>query len=251
MKRRYITLKKAGTIEEFVENYIENKKKAGPNEGYREWVVTNGIDSSKAYRDAVKDISLDYNKAKSEYGTRAERLGSLGLSASGYSDYLGGVAYSEMQRRKQSAKEDYAENEMKNLSGYSKYLKEKSNEKAKLYDNVVSEITASKIIDYDKAYEYALNSGLDEENAASAAKRASDAAHKNLREEVLHTIVVRNFEDSQAREYALAMGLGEYEADELAEYAFRINQAAYYSSGYLEYLESHNQSFEYPTGGAK
>ncbi len=237
-KRRYITLKTAGTIEEFVENYIENKKKAGSAENYKEWVLTNGINSSKTYADTVRDITLDYNRAKSEYGTRAEKLGELGLSASGYSDYLSGKAYSEMQKRKQSAKESYAENEMKNLSGYSKYLSEKKSEAKKLYDNVVSEITASKIIDYDKAYEYAISAGLDDESAAIAAKSASDTAYKNLRNEVLNTIIARNFEESQAREYALAMGLGEYEADELAEYAFKINQAAYYSSDYLEYLEN-------------
>ncbi len=225
------------TFEQFIENYIQKKERSGSADGYRGWALANGIDSERLYRDAIKDISGDFSRAKSEYGTRAERLSDLGLSASGYSDYLNGKAYSEMQKRKQDAKSAYADNELKNIKGYQSYLKEKEAESKKLYDTVVSEITEAKIISYDDAYEYAIGAGLGEEAAASAAKKASDAAHKNVRLEVFDTIIKRNFEDSQAREYALAMGLSEYEADELAEYAFKINQAVYYSDDYLKYLE--------------
>ncbi len=235
-------MKTTPTIEEFVENYIQNKKRAATADSYQDWVRSNGVDSGELYRNAIRDISGDYSRAKSEYGTRAEKLGELGLSASGYSDYLSGKAYSEMQKRKDSARSAYSDNERKNISGYQKYLEEKSEEAARLYDNVVSEITAAKIISYDAAYEYALNSGLSEEFAASAAKKASDAAHKALRNEVINTIITRNFEDVQAREYALAMGLSEYEAEELGEYAFKINQSVHYSDDYLEYLESKKQN---------
>ena len=108
-------MKSSTTFEEFVENYIENKKRADSPDSYRDWIISNGVNSEKLYSEAIRDISGDYNRAKSEYGTRAEKLSSLGLSSSGYSDYLSGKAYSEMQKRKQSAKESYAENEMKNL----------------------------------------------------------------------------------------------------------------------------------------
>ena len=235
-------MKSSTTFEEFVENYIENKKRANSPDSYRDWIISNGVNSEKLYSEAIRDISGDYNRAKSEYGTRAEKLSSLGLSSSGYSDYLGGKAYSEMQKRKEGARSAYSENERKNLSGYQKYLKEKSDEVTRLYDSVVSEITASKIINYDEAYKYAKNAGLDDETAASAAKKASDAAHKSLRDEVINTIIVRNFEDSQAREYALAMGLSELEAEELGEYAFKINQAVHYSEDYLKYLEEKRQN---------
>lgn len=47
-------------------------------------------------QDAIMSAYANYDRSKSTYGQNAERLANLGLSNSGYSDYLTGVAYSGM-----------------------------------------------------------------------------------------------------------------------------------------------------------
>ena len=55
---------------------------------------------------ALKDAYTNYDKSKSTYGRNAEQLAQMGLSNSGYSDYLNGVAYSSMIGGVQDAHEN-------------------------------------------------------------------------------------------------------------------------------------------------
>ena len=84
------------TFEDYLKKYIKNKAISSTKEGYAEWLKTNGVDSEKIYTDTLRDIEADYQKARSEHGVAAEKLAGLGLSSSGYSDYLNGVASREV-----------------------------------------------------------------------------------------------------------------------------------------------------------
>jgi len=228
---------KKTTLEDFVKNYVQSKKNSESDEDYRKWLKTNGIDSGAIYDESIKDITADYAKAKSEYGALGESLGNLGLTASGYSDYLNGKAYSEMQKRKAGARGRYIKNEAENRKGYGEYLSNLAKTEAAEYENTVNEIISSGIMDFDEAYELAIGKGLNEASAELAAKAAGDSVRKKVRENALKTIVSQNFGKTQAKEYALALGLSEAEADELADYANKINRDNYYSSDYLQYLK--------------
>ena len=52
--------------------------------------------AEQARQDAIKNAYATYDRSLPTYGQNAERLANMGLSKSGYSDYLGGVAYSSM-----------------------------------------------------------------------------------------------------------------------------------------------------------
>jgi len=228
----------APTLEEFVENYISNKAKENEKKSYADWLKSNGVESERIYADSVKDISGDYKRAKSEYGTLAESLWRLGLTSSGYSDYLSGKAYSEMQKRKTDAKALYNENEAKNKRGYSEYIEKLEKKTDESYESTVAAISNAGIMSYEDAYAYAIGAGLTAENAALAAKSAGDAVRKRVREKAIKTIIEKSFNKDQAREYALAVGLGEDVAKELGEYADAINTHGYYSSEYLDYIKN-------------
>ena len=93
------------------------------------------------------------------------------------------------------------------------------------------------IMDYGDAYELAISKGLGVAAADLAAQTASGTVRKKVRENALKTIIGQKFGKKQAKEYALALGLSEEEADELASYADKINRDGYYSSDYLDYLK--------------
>ena len=121
-------MKNAKTLEEFIKNYINNVKISSSPESYAEWLKSYGVDSHATLDRSLKDISTDYQKAKSSFGANAESLAALGLGTSGYSDYLSGKAYESMQRRKEGAFEKYSENEKNNRSGYRDYVEKKLGE---------------------------------------------------------------------------------------------------------------------------
>ena len=52
--------------------------------------------AEQARQDAIKNAYITYDRSLPTFGQNAERLAQMGLSNSGYSDYLGGVAYSSM-----------------------------------------------------------------------------------------------------------------------------------------------------------
>ena len=52
--------------------------------------------AEQARQEAIKNAYINYDRSLSTYGQNAERLAQMGLTNSGYSDYLDGVAYSSM-----------------------------------------------------------------------------------------------------------------------------------------------------------
>lgn len=230
-------MSKATSLEDFVKTYLENKAISETKDSYENWLRQNGIDSYGIYSEAIRDINGDYHRERSGYGASAEKLSSLGLSGAGYSDYIDGRAYSEMQKSKASARGALAENEAKNRSEYSKYLEEKAKKTRSDYDKAVKDITDANIMDYDEAYSYAVSYGLGEEEAALAARTAGEAVRKKARAEVLSVIVNQRYNHKQAAEYAKALGLSDEEAEELSSYADKINASGYYTQDYLDYLK--------------
>ncbi len=212
------------TFEDYLKKYIQNKALSSTKESYADWLRSNGVDSKKVYTDTLRDVETDYLRARSEHGANAERLAELGLGASGYSDYINGVAYSEMQNKKRLAREDLHESERKNLSSYRDYTAEYTAKAEKAFSEAYRGIQSSGIADYEKAYAYAVSAGLGEEGASIVAKLASDSVVRSLREKVMKEIISKYLTEAQAMEYAKGLGLGEDDAKELSQYAKTINE---------------------------
>lgn len=232
---------KAQTLEEFVENYIQNKARSVKKETYADWLASNGIKARDIYSESIRDINTDYMKSRSEHGANAEKLADLGLGTSGYSDYLSARAYSEMQRSKSDARKIYADSEQKNATGYREYLKNYAEAENQSYQKIVDEIADRGIIDYNTAYNYAVGAGLSYDIAAVAAKTASDISLAKLKESIVNTVITKQLTSSQAKEYALQLGLSEADAEKIAKYASSANEYvsknSYTDANYLEDLK--------------
>lgn len=233
---------KSKTLEEFVENYIKNKAASSTKESYVDWLASNGVAADKIYSDSIKAINADYMKARSEYGANAEKLAGLGLTSSGYSDYLRGKAYSEMQRGKAAARDSYAQAARQNDRGYQEYLQKYAESESQSYEKIIGEITEKGIIDYTTAYNYAVGAGLGNDMAMAAAKTASDISRAKLKESITKTVLYQKLTADQAMEYALLLGLSDVDAKEIAIYAAKANEyvfkGGYTDSDYLEDLKN-------------
>jgi polyhydroxyalkanoate synthesis regulator phasin len=212
------------TLEEFIKTYVENKAKRESPESYADWLMKNGVNAEKILSDRTSIINSDYAKALSGYGKNAEALSGLGLTASGYSDYLKGKAYSVMQSQKQKAISDYTESLRKNASEYSDYMTKITSETNEKIRKTVNDIVKKGFINYEDAYNYAVTVGLSEDDAKAAAKGGSDSARTELKREVMKAIKNSALNKNEAYNYALGVGLTKEEAAILASYADNMNK---------------------------
>ena len=229
---------KKETLLSFVENYIQNKVKSAAD-SYAGWVMANGKNSGKIYSDSMRAAELGGRLNSGRTGAGAEALYSLGLSDSGYSDYVKNKAYSDMKKDFSLAEESYRANEKSNMTGY---LKNLDTEKKKL-TSAVNSIESAGLLKYGEAYDYAVMMGLNEADASAVAKTGSEIVRKKLKNNVMKLAVNKRFTRTETREYALSLGLSEEDAAELSEYAENINafiNSSDYEGGYLDYLKNQN-----------
>ena len=234
----------SNTLEDFIKNYIRNVQVSSSPESYSEWLKNYGLNSKEILNESLADIRGDYEKEKSTFGANAESLSALGLTSSGYSDYLSGKAYATMQKRKEGAYGKYIENEKSNRTGFRDFvesaLKERENtakEENERFYKVMSNIVNSGIKDEEEAYRFALESGLSDEKARAVASTAAQSAYRKLTKSTLSYVLSHSFDKEQAKEYAIAVGLSESDAERIAGYAESIGQEPYLSNDFLEYLK--------------
>lgn len=213
------------------------KKKAASKKSYAEWIRDNGILTDEIYDSSIRNAVIDYMKAKSEYGTRAEGLAKTGLSSGGYSDYLSGKAYTALQQTKRAAASEYYSNERKNRLGYSSYLESLENAESELYGKVSDAIAEKQLAKYEDAYEYAVRAGLSEKMAESAAGSATKIAAENIKRDIMKLVLNNKLSYKETKSYAVFMGLSEEDAEWLSQFAKSHNYLAFDSgSSYLDYI---------------
>ncbi len=231
---------KTATLEDFIKNYVRNKSLTESKEGYSAWLKKNGVDSVGIMSDGISRTDTALKKASAAYGKRAESLGSLGLSRSGYADYVNRTAKKAYADALSSINADYAKNEAKNLKTYEDHLEAKNQKYRETYDAAIKSLEKSGIMNFDEAYEYALLLGLSDDDARGAAEKSTSMLIDATRKKIISDIILRQLGSAQAKEYALVLGLDEKLASELSDIAYDLNESVEngkYSESYLEYLK--------------
>ena len=164
----------------------------------------NALQQAESERErAVIDARSSYEQNKATYGANAEQLAAMGLSGSGYSDYLNQQAYATQRAETQNANAQaeatklaaeqqansdklnaelsYAENLQANAEKLAQYQQQKSDEvKAEgeqKYQNYLAVLDAAKSGNYtaDEIAQIAQNYGFDEAMVKSLTSAASTA----------------------------------------------------------------------------
>lgn len=108
---------------------------------YEEWYNTAKKNAETTRQNAIGDAQVNYNKSKSEYGSRAEALRNMGLTGAGYSDYLNGQAYAQMQGAIANANAQKASTIADIDAKYMDYINQKEEAAKTNYANLLSNIT--------------------------------------------------------------------------------------------------------------
>lgn len=231
------------TLEDFLGRYVRNKKLANSAESYEKWLSAYGTDADAALGERLSDIEKSYESAKSTYGKNAERLAALGLSSSGYSDYLNGAAYAEKERAKSAAYRTAAETEAKNRRGYERYLASYRDGQDTLLKEAYKTIAASGTFDEDGAYRRALSMGLDGAAAKEAAAGGVALAKEKARRALFKTILSEGLGREGAVAYAKNYGFSATEADAFGDYADKVNGSESVKAGPKPEEKTYDGSF--------
>lgn len=121
---------------------------------YEEWIATQKNNAATSRDSAISDAQTMYQRSKSEYGNKAEALRNMGLTGSGYSDYLNGQAYAQMQGAIANANAQKASTIADIDARYMDYLEQKNaaaqSAYMSMYGNLVNDYNAYSVKDIER-----------------------------------------------------------------------------------------------------
>lgn len=123
---------------------------------FEEYILSQKSKADDQYKRDILNAQNTYDQSKSAYGTKAASLSNMGLTGSGYSDYLDSRAYGQMQADKNAAR-DTRQNAYNQLDAkYMDYLNQKETASKNAYISMLGTITAdtplSEIENFANAY---------------------------------------------------------------------------------------------------
>ncbi len=125
----------------------------------------------------IIDARSAYEQNRATYGSTAQELSRLGLTGSGYSQYIDSQAYAGMRNDMKAADVKYSD-AIRNIDGmYASYLQQKESEKNAMYTDLFKNIdsfTASDISNFGSQY------GLSEEQIKSLTDKRQNISYQAL-----------------------------------------------------------------------
>ncbi|MBP3437220.1 MAG: hypothetical protein J6K61_04880 [Clostridia bacterium] len=211
-------------LEDFIKQYLANKK----IEDYEGWVSQYGQDTAKTYKQALADADSRYAEAQATHGTKAAALLSRGMTGSGYSDYLSGLAYTERQKERLTATEKKSQADADNKKNYALYTQGLTAEAEKAFaekearlSSAFSALLKQEVETVEGAKAFLTANGIEEELAEKIAQGSVDIIRNSSgkKKEVLEYVLGKYMPYEYAYQYAIACGLSEKLAEEVARAA--------------------------------
>ena len=123
---------------------------------FEEYILSLKSKADDQYKRDILNAKNTYEQSKSAYGNQAAALGNMGLTGSGYSDYLDSRAYGQMQADKNAAARTREDTKLSADAQYMDYFNQQETNKHNAYTSMLSNIsyatTESDIDNYAKAY---------------------------------------------------------------------------------------------------
>ena len=215
-------------------------KKKNDEKSYRAWLSESGASPQGERLDAIASAKVDAAFNSRSRGASLESLANGNLQRSGYADYLKSQDIYKTEHALSSADEVAAITELKNLSGYGKYLAKYNAIQEDIKKQVTDILVEDRCFDKDKAYRYAMGHGLSEENANLVATNATRLSMERVTKDAINYARKYDFSKDLAKKYAKRLGLNEYYSSLVADGVYRYydDASAYYESLNAEEYEN-------------
>ncbi len=204
---------------------------------YGDWLASHSTSGRRENElNAQKNAVISAGARRfSGYGKNAENTGSMGLSGSGYSDFLTDRAVHDVRDSIAEANEEISELEPLNREGYARYLSGIVEKFADRKSDALDKILSLNSADYDAAYLLAKQFGLTEEDAEEVASAGTSFSHATRSEkaEIMKATMDARLDYYSAYSYAVACGLSPSEAAKIARTSQHV--VDYFDNRYGKY----------------
>ena len=123
---------------------------------FEEYILSLKSKADDQYKRDILNAKNAYEQSKSAYGAQAAALGNMGLTGSGYSDYLDSRAYGQMQADKNAAARTREDTKLAADAQYMDYFNQQQTNKQNAYTTLLGNIsyatTEADIDNSGKAY---------------------------------------------------------------------------------------------------
>lgn len=205
------------SLEDFFKTYLTNKEKKNEAQGFEEYKRTHFEDYDKEYRDGVMDAKLENKRAKSAFGIKSEQVSDLGLGGSGYSERVKQLSDGNYTSRVKELTEERGSNAARAARSYSAYINSYNKKQQSLYKSFVEKLSGYEgIADPAEVYKYAIDQGLNSENAIAAYQGVTLAAKEKVKHKVIYYAMLQRMSPEQAVAYAEGSGLSKEDVDWIA-----------------------------------
>ena len=168
-------MKKRASLQSFFDDYIRNQSITNGPGDYQAYIREQSAKIDDLYGKAMEKLYSDNAKLRPTYGITAESLSNMGLTDSGYAQFIDGKVKSQLKSGKNDilAKKNEARTAL--ASSYEDYIKDYVNDRNKLTVDITDKLISNRILDYNSAYSYAISAGLSDREAKIASQNSYNA----------------------------------------------------------------------------
>lgn len=231
-------MKKATTLEELIEKYLDKTPAVGVADSYDLYKHKKGLSGAKSYSDAIGSLYANSKKNLSAFGANSHKIGNKGLQNSGYAAYIDSLAKNAFKSGANSIGDTFAKNEANARSSYASYLESYADKQSTVKRNVMTHLIKNDVADLTTAIACGMSAGLSREDAEAVGRSVYEVTKQSLFNKILEKSVTLGLDKDGAKTLAMKMGISESDADTFAEEV--EDMLKYYrsiSDDYLEYLE--------------
>ncbi len=201
------------TLSEFIENYIKNLGISGAPQPFEDYKASLDNDYDGSFTKAVRSALTKKRQSASDYGAVGEELSDMGLSNSGYQSYLSRLASDKYKSTLSSLEEKRNIAQGQALSGYADYLRQFAKNEGSLRNSVKEHLLDRNVIDFNTAYEYAINAGLSDSDARSISNSVYAINRQKVIKQILDQVLTLRLDENSVKLYAKAIGLNDDDTD--------------------------------------
>ena len=214
------------TLKKYISKVLSDDSVKKNADTYAEWLSVNKKTGDKELSEMMEKAFTDHAKSSATYGKNAEKISSLGLSGSGYADYLNSLSNNSLVSTAREINDAVEKDEFDNLQGYAKYLMNLSKNIKTTKNSLVSRFLQENRPNKASAYKLAIEYGFSEKDAQELAElaHAFSISNTNGKNNVLSTIINKGLNYDEAYRYALACGFSEDESQNIASASYSVDE---------------------------
>ncbi len=216
------TGKSKSSLEEFFENYINNKRITNSAESFDEYRARSVPDYDAEYSRGVESAYLDAMRSRADRGTGAERIFSSGLSGSGYARRLYELSKGNYEKQLSELSGERGLKKTRALLGYADYLSDYGRRQDSLMNTVRGELIKNGVINAERAYEYALGRGLSDDRARAVSGGIYSVLKDKIIADLIDRVITYRLDAKSAGELAEKYGLNPSDTEYVRREAERL-----------------------------